>query len=190
MAAGMIPTGLYMTMREEYIEQSYEKYEYLLKGESMPLIADGIWRILSEAHDDWLKQYEARRLIHHSEECANWLNAGVRLELAGPIIYNAWARKFQRRYSSLKLPLKKTLDVTGFDNQMAWMEEINFDQPPLMNSIFVTKRRLFVEDAMLSGKGSLFKYMLDQFQSEDQNFLYRQTRQIILANGGGAPIDW
>ena len=82
------------------------------------------------------------------------------------------------------------MDVTGFGSQMDWMEEISFSQSPLMNSIFVINRRKFVEDKMLSGKGSLFRYMLDQHESGDQNFLYRQTRQIILANGGGAPIDW
>lgn len=185
-----VPIELTTTMKEEYVERAFKKYCEAVCQDSLALIADGIWCVIEEAHNEWREQEEIKRILHHSEECANWLNAGVRLELTGGAIWGVWAARFQKCFRSLNLPLNQTLDVAGFNSQMNWMEGISFSQPPLMNNIFLINRRRFVEDAMLSGKGSLFRYMLDQCTGEDQNFLYRQTRQIILANGGGAPIDW
>lgn len=185
-----VPEKLSSTMHIMCIKRAGEHYEDMLQQDSLAKMADVIWDIINDAHEGWRKQDEIKRLIRGSEECANWLNAEARLALAGGPIWNVWVARFFEYYQSLDLPLNQTLDVTGFGSQMDWMEEISFSQSPLMNSIFVINRRKFVEDKMLSGKGSLFRYMLDQHESGDQNFLYRQTRQIILANGGGAPIDW
>ena len=185
-----VPEELCSTMTGKYIEPASRCHGNELQRDLLVEKVDAVWAIISDAHENWRMQPDTKQLLRHSEECANWLNAGACLELAGGAVWNVWVARFLRRFPSLDLPFDQTLDITGFSDQMDWMEEISFSHSPLMSSIFVTKRRKFVEDKMLSGKGSLFRYMLDQHESEDQNFLYRQTRQIILANGGGAPIDW
>ena len=190
MPRAVIPTRLWTSMRKEYLFEAFKCYETAITDQqSILLVADGIWCTLEEAHNAWRKQDGFKEMIN-SEECANSLNAAARLELAGPAVFNAWAKRFLGWFNDLDLPLDKTFETTGFERQMIQMEELDFGQPPLMNNIFVVNRRRFVEESMLSGKGALLEYMLEQYSSEDANFLFRQTRQIILANGDGAPIDW
>ena len=105
-----------------------------------------------------------------------------------------------------------------FKSQLAWVDDIDCMVPAMFKDIFVRIRRRFVEGAGLIGKRDLYEYvMLPEYDvmglcnaakasSEgsaqaihvrsllyndwERNIAFRLTRQIILANGGGAPIDW
>ena len=190
MAKTVIPAKLWKTMEGKYVTDALENYTAVLQNQSsLPLVADGIWCALEEAHNTWRTRPGFAELIG-SEEYANSLNAAARLELAGPVVYNIWAKKAQDCLEELGLPLNETVMTTGFEKQMIEMEELDFDQPPLMNNIFVINRRRFVDGTRISGKGALFEYMMERHPTTDINFLFRLTRQIILANGGGAPIEW
>ena len=105
-----------------------------------------------------------------------------------------------------------------FKSQLAWVDDVNYMTPAMFKDIFVRIRRRFVEGAGLVGKRDLYEYvMLPEhdvmglcnavrnnnggnpqvihvrsllYNDWEGNIAFRLTRQIILANGGGAPIDW
>ncbi|MBR3322143.1 hypothetical protein IKG05_00670 [Candidatus Saccharibacteria bacterium] len=192
-----IPVELEKTMTKGYVLRALDDYADVITGRPLSLVVDGLWCALADAHDTCRSQPGFKLLIN-SENCANALNVGACLELAGPDVYDIWAKNAcdilakdsSGQFADLNLLLDKTFETSGFEEQLAWMEELGLGQKPLMQNIFVTNRRRFVEDAMISGKGSLFEYMLKQYPRDDPNFLFRQARQIILANGGVAPIEW
>lgn len=104
-----------------------------------------------------------------------------------------------------------------FQSQLAWVGDVDCLIPVVFKDIFVRARRRFVENTGLVGKRDLYEYvMLPEhdvlgvcelmrngersapavhahallYNDWEGNVAFRLTRQIILANGGGAPIDW
>lgn len=208
-----IPEELYATMDERYVYEAlrssgfvpglglppYVKGGYCnypdecvatVKYMSLGVLADAIWCTLENAHERWLKENVTEEVML-AEASANCLNAfAPRFELVGAEVFNIWAKKFQQLFTPLGIPFDLGLGTSSFERVMLQMEEHNFRQPSLMNSIFVANRRRFAEDAKLADKGDVFRFLLDGHTGFDENFLFRQARQIIRANGDLAPIEW
>ena len=189
----VIPACLVTEMQKVNTEVIFDRYKPMIIGQpSLKLVADMIWCAINDAHNTVRNRQDFTEMIL-TEECANSLNIAAVLELAGPVTYNYYAKRFQEwvaQDDDLEILFDSTFETTGFENQMMWMEEVDFSQPALMNNIFVVNRRRFVDDTKISGKGELFEYMLAQYVRTNIDLIFRLTRQIILANGGTSPIDW
>lgn len=179
------------------------------------LQGDIAWCVIEEAHNHWRSQ---GAVLQHffDEDCFNYLNVFARLELAGPKVYNIWAYSFQKLFSKAGFTFGSAFDMNGYDAQMSKMEELNFGHSLLLSNAFVANRRRFVEESKIVGKGDLYRYVSEtsndvlgivysephigskriinqicrQLYYEDTSLPFCLTRQIILANGGDAPIDW
>lgn len=198
--------------------ENWEPKDHASEIATMPISLQGdiVWCAIEDAHNRWRKQEDV--LGHFfSEECFNYLNVFTRLELAGPKVYNIWAYNFRRLFSQVGFSFNSTFEINGYEAQMSKMEEIFFGHSLLLSNAFVVNRRRFVEDSKIAGKGDLYNYVSEmgndvlgivyqknphmgldrvirqicrELYHDDTSLPFCLTRQIILANGGTAPIDW
>ncbi len=177
-----------------YVEGSFyypDECVVALKEVPLGLIADALWCAMEDGHERWLDKSAVRALMY-TEECANCLNVFAKdFAMVGAEFYNIQAKRAQRMFLPLGISFYQSLNTTGFEHIMTQLEDHDFSQTPLMNSIFAVNRRAFAENAKIAGKGDLFRYLLARYGGiEDENYLFRQAGQIIRANGGLAPVEW
>lgn len=129
-------------------------------------------------------------------------------------IFQASGFDFETTYQNSTTPSK-----AEFTSQISWMSDVDCFARPMFKDIFVRMRRRLVESTSIVGKRDLYEYVTEQkndvlglaplpedtqkqlslkayvrhllyYDNPETNIAFRLTRQIILANGGGSPIDW
>ena len=175
---------------------------------------DTLWKAICSAHDLWRSQVGTLESAK-KDEYSIVLNAFVRIELAGPLVFDIWADQFMCVMGFYTLvdnlartELHKSLPIIGKEDSPEAKRE------KYLHQLFIEKRRSFIERNQIAGKGDLYRYVssagnqmfgertklcpaaarlaieLSTAVHTDTSLSFRLARQIIVANGGGSPIDW
>lgn len=163
----------YISSLPAYVEGSYwfpEECVEEVRRIPLSLQADIIWCVLEEAHERCRSQHVVMESLL-TEECFTCLNVFAPLPLAGPKVYNVGAKHFRRLFGRAGFALDEKLDTSEFGQQMTQMEELEFGQPPLLDSVFVINRRRFVQEKGIVDYGDLLGYV-----SEIQNDVFGVVR--------------
>ena len=175
------------------------------------------WSAIENAHDFWRMRAETMDMFLN-EDYANYLNVFARLELAGPAVFNVWAKHFREMFEE-GFPFDLYFDKDGYNSQLEEMETFTPEHSPFLCNIFVVKRRKYAENEKIADKGDLYRHVSDMkndvlgvvrgvghlgtsdkvvaneisrrmYYDPRGSLSFRLARQIILANGGVAPINW
>lgn len=177
-----------------------------------------IGQMLETAHYLWRVSPKAIRLVL-DDRVSDHLNVFCRMELAGLETALIWGRHFERLLQKAEINSEGPDTNEKFGPQMAWLEENDCMFPVPLAMAYFRKRREFAEQEKLVGKRDLYNYVrhpenkiygfdleitdddpslkLERrnihralYNDVSENMVFRLTRQIISANGGGSPIDW
>lgn len=170
------------------------------------------------AHERWRQCYETVSLLI-SDKCQGCLNVFAPSQLAGPRIYGVWARKFERMLKPAGFDFNQAVDLPGYGSQLNWMDQFDCTLQKFFKMGFLVARRKYAEENGLFDVGDLYRFNLaprndvmklcshiflggahnmgavgvafgSLYYDHQDGLAYPYTRQMILENGGGAPLTW
>ncbi len=214
-----IPKVLSETMKESFVREALEQ-RGLLTGAASQIPVESqiaeLWSVLSGAHNSWRQESEIRELIL-DEDCDGHINAFMCLELAGAKVVIEWGRKSSKLLRHAGFALEQAPCTRGYEEQMNWIEEVDFNHIPLISNAFVVHRRLFVGKRELAGYGDLLRYVSNEendvlgivygsrnpaeerlamnirkklYWDMDTSLSFRLANRVVVANGNTAPLKW
>ena len=175
-------------------------------------------RIISVAHYIWRTSPTALKLVL-DDRVRGHLNVFTRMELAGLKPFIRWGGLVVSLFEPIGVNFNHACFTSDFGPQLKWLNEVDFLFPEALAVFYFRKRREFMEINGIVGKRDLYEYVrlpesevfgfgkmvkdedssltlerqnINQAMYGDisENMVFRTTRDIVSANGGGSPIDW